>query len=240
MLKIIIYEESIKITATGSSVFYIDSKFKDSLAGRKRIFLLKHLNFSEFLRFKGAENLISELNELRKSTHYISALYKDIEHYFNDYLIYGGYPAVSIEKENSEKELILNELQNAYIKRDIHDAGIKNEVAFYKLIQLLSYQTGNLLNINEFSKILRIDNKTIEKYIDVLQKSFHIQTITPFFRNYKKEIIKMPKLFFYDNGLRNSFLNNFNIIETGADRGQLLENYVYIRLSEMYKNNKGI
>ncbi len=73
--------------------------------------------------------------------------------------------------------------------------------------------------------------------LEVLQKSFHIQTITPFYKNHKKEIIKMPKLYFNDNGLRNSFLNNYNTIENRTDKGQLLENYVYIRLSELYSDS---
>lgn len=231
------YNENLKIVASGSSAFYIDDKFNDSLAGRKRIFHLKHLNFSEFLEFKNELNLKNELIFLREDSQYKSLVYKYINLYFDEYLQFGGYPSVVLEKEIEEKKLILQDLKNSYIKKDIQESNITNESKFYSLMQILASQCGNLLNRNELAKSLSLDNKTIERYLFVLQKSFHVKLLKPFYSNIKKEIVKMPKVFFYDFGLRNSLLNNFASIHERTDKGELVENYAFIRLMEIYNED---
>lgn len=228
------YEEKLKIVATGSSAFYIDKKFNDSLAGRKRIFHLKHLGFEEYLFFQNAEDLQKELLLIRTSNDYISIKRNDIQYFFEEYLRFGGYPAVVNEKNNNEKIEILKELKNAYLKKDIYEANILHEHKLLQLIIVLAEQIGSLINKNELSNTLGIDNKTIDNYLYILQKSFHINLVKPFFKNLRKEIIKMPKLYFSDLGLRNSLLNNFEKIILRQDKGELLENYAFIRLSEIY------
>jgi len=108
------------------------------------------------------------------------------------------------------------------------------EHKFMQLMILLAEQIGNLVNKNELASTLNIDNKTIENYLIIMQKSFHINLVTSFSNNLRKEITKMPKLFFSDFGLRNSLLNNFEKYALRNDKGELLENYVYLRLSELY------
>jgi hypothetical protein len=229
-----VYGENLKIIATGSSAFYIDDKFTDSLAGRKRIFELHTLSFGEWLRFKGSIRLLPELSQIREQKGYISSVHRELLEHFNEYLIFGGYPEIALENNKEEKILLLKELKNSFLKKDIDEAGISYHDKFYFLITLLSGQSGNLVNRNELANTIGVDNKTIDKYLYVLQKCFHIELVRPFFSNQRKELTKMPKVFFKDTGMRNIALNRFFDFENREDQGQLLENYVYNRLTDLY------
>jgi len=229
------YAPNLKIIATGSSAFYIDSKFKDSLVGRKKIFTLSTLDFEEFLIFKEREELVQELELLRSDRKYLSLKYQEIEQLFDEYLIFGGYPAVVLIDDLAEKKEMLAEIKDSYIQKDIFESKVENKDIFYKLMIVLASQTGSLLNKNELSKSLRMHLSTVERYIFVMQKSFHISLIKPFYGNLKKEITKMPKVYFNDTGLRNILISNFIDVEYRSDKGELLENYVYTRLNEKFK-----
>lgn len=228
------YLSHLKIIATGSSAFYIDRKFKDSLAGRKKIFHLHPLNFQEYLEFSGKKDLSDEVQTLRTRKDYISLKKHEIKEYFDDYLVFGGFPAAVLETDADLKKEILLELRDSYIKRDILESGIRNDLDFYNLMKILASQTGNLVNKNELSKTLRIHLSTIENYLSTLEKCFHITLVKPFHKNLRKEIVKMPKVYFNDLGLRNALLNRFSGIEERQDTGTLLENYVYQRLVQIY------
>ncbi len=228
------YEENLKIVATGSSAFYIDRKFKDSLAGRKRIFRLNTLNFREFLVFQNREDLCSELDISRERPHYQSPYSGHLRDSFGHYLRFGGYPAVALESDEREKRLILDELKNAYVRRDVMESKITNAFHFYTLMKILAEQTGNLMNKNDLSNELKLDAKTVDSYIQILEKCFHISLLRPFFMNIRKELTKMPKVFFNDLGLRNALVNRFETVPDRADKGALLENYFFLRLTEKY------
>jgi uncharacterized protein len=228
------YGDSLKLIVTGSSAFYIDRKFNDSLAGRKRLFWLKTLNFEEFLHFKDADYLIDELNRLRNDPQAISAKMPELRVLFNEYLIYGGYPQVVLQPDVQEKIAILEEIRNSYVKRDMLESNISNDIVFMQLFKLLAVQSGSLVNRNELSVVLRIDNKTVDNYLYVMQKCFHIELLRPYTGNVRKEITKMPKVYFYDLGLRHSLLNRFEPVSTRDDRGIIVENYLFRRLTEIY------
>jgi hypothetical protein len=232
-----VYGENLKIVATGSSAFYIDNKFKDSLAGRKRIFELKTLSFEEWLSFKESLDLLSELDRIRKKEEYISPVSRELTDSFNEYIVFGGYPAVALEKDNDEKILLLKELKNAFLKKDIDESGINYPDKFYTLMAILAGQTGNLVNRNELANTIGVDNKTIDKYLYVLQNCFHIELIKPFYSNVRKELTKMPKIYFKDSGMRNIALNRFFDFKDREDQGQLIENYVYNRITDLYDND---
>ena len=232
------YSPHLKIVATGSSSFYLDRKFKDSLAGRKKIFILRTLSFLEYLTFKDKSRLLGELKQIMEIPDYQSLYYSEIKDHFEDYLKFGGYPEVVLTDDPGEKLSLLEEIKNAYIKRDIFESKVENETKFYQLMQVLAMQTGNLLNKHELSKSLKLDLKTLDKYILVLQKCFHISLVKPFHANLKKELLKMPKVFYNDLGLRNLLSGSFQDIPTRPDKGQLLENYVFIRLLENTKKKK--
>ena len=153
---------------------------------------------------------------------------------FEEFITFGGYPEV-VKTDNLEEKInILDDIKNSYIKRDVLESKIDNEQKFYLLMQVLSMQTGNLLNKHELSKSLRIDIKTVDKYLFVLQKCFHITLISPFYKNLKKELVKMPKIYFNDLGLRNLLCGNFNNSFSRIDKGNLLENYILTRLLEKH------
>ena len=225
------YKSTIKLLVSGSSAFYLDKKFGDSLAGRKRIFNVLTLSFREFLRFKGEQDL-STADFARLS---LSEKEK-ISIYYREYIIYGGYPRVVLSAWE-EKVEILREIAYSYIKKDIYEANIRQDEFFYKLLKILSSQIGSLVNASELATTLGISKTSVDNYLYIMQKSFHIRLVKPFFKNVRKELTKMPKVYFFDLGLRNFFVSNFNSFEVREDRGLLLENAVWRQLIEKYDEN---
>lgn len=222
------YKDKIKIIATGSSAFYLDKKFKDSLVGRKRIFYLFTLSFREFLKFKNEETLSKKnFNNLALSER------EKILFYYREYLIYGGYPRVALAPL-AEKEDVLKDIAYSYIKKDILEANIRQEDIFYKLFRILASQIGNLVNTSELASTLRVSRTAIEDYLYLMQKSFHIRLVVPFYRNIRKEITKMPKVYFLDLGLRNFLLRNIRQFEEREDKGQILENALFKEFLKSY------
>jgi predicted AAA+ superfamily ATPase len=220
------YKGRIKIIASGSSAFYIDRSFTDSLVGRKKIFMLRTLSFREFLLFRDEATLAAKdmkslsLSELDR-----------IKPLYNEYIIFGGYPKVVLSPYR-EKPEILRDLAYSYIKKDILEAGVRQEETFYRLFKILASQTGGLVNVQEFSETLGVSRTALDNYIYTMRKSFHVVQINPFFTNVRKEITKMPKMYFADLGLRNFFKNDFRPLSERDDKGQLLENAVFRALWE--------
>lgn len=218
------YVGKIKLLVSGSSAFYIDQKFKDSLAGRKKIFNVLTLSFKEFLRFKG-EDVLSrkDFNSLALSE------IEKVSAYYREFIIYGGYPRVVLSQLDQKKE-ILQELAYSYIKKDILESRVRQEELFYKMFKILASQIGNLFNASELASTLGVSKSSIDNYIYIMQKSFHLRLLRPFFKSVRKEMIKMPKIYFLDLGLRNFFAGNFDLFDVRNDKGMLLENAVYRQL----------
>ena len=228
------YREHLKIIATGSSAFYLDSKFQDSLAGRKRIFILNTLDFEEMLLFRGQPDMVQELDRVREQREYISPRIQELLALFDEYLVYGGYPEVVLESAYPEKINLLRDIRDSFLKKDIDEAGIIDQDKFYMLLQLIAARTGNMVNRNDLSRSIEADNKTIGRYLFILRRCFHIELLKPFHSNLRKELIKMPKLYFTDNGLRNMAINRFYNFANREDKGALLENYIFNRLRSIY------
>lgn len=232
------HNKEIKIIATGSSAFYIDRKFKDSLAGRKRLFELYTMDFDEFLMFRrGTRELNEELKRIRTYGNYVSSKRQELESHFIEYLSYGGYPAVVLAGSIEKKIEILKEITGSFLKRDIIESNIQDFGKLYHLLTILAQQTGSLVNVNELSRLLKLSVTAVENYLYVLRKCFHIQLVRPFYRNIRKELIKMPKIYFHDLGFRNALLNQFNLLPQRTDKGMLIENYAFIRLRTIYDND---
>lgn len=228
------YQGQIKLVVTGSSAFYIDDKFRDSLAGRKRIFHLLTCSFDEYLSLSGKMELAEEFKRILREP---SAKTISIDHLRNEwelYMLYGGYPAVITESDRGEKIARLREIRDSFVKRDIHESGVLNETMFYSLFKILASQTGSLVNVNELALTLKIKHQTASNYITVLRKCFHMALVTPFHKNIRKELTKMPKLYMLDLGLRNCLLNNFDPLNGRLDKGEIWENMVYRVLAERY------
>jgi len=231
----LLYDEKrdkVKIIATGSSSFYIDKKFKDSLVGRKFLFEIYPLNFDEFLVFNNETDLLGQKKQ-KLTLYYKRKLFK----LWNNYLTYGGYPKVALAEDDDMKEIMLEEIGSSYIKKDIRDAGIKNTDKYFSLLKILADQTGELVNSQELSNTLNVAHNTIEDYLYVINKSYQVAFIKPFYKNLRKELTKMPKVYFYDSGLRNFFLNNYISIDKRVDKGPYLENIIF---KELLKKNRDI
>lgn len=226
------YGGRIKIFASGSSAFYIDQKFKDSLAGRKKIFNVLTLSFREFLKFKKEDDLS------QKDFRAVSLSEKEkIALYYREFMIFGGYPRVVLSPLE-EKTEILRDLAYSYIKKDVLEAGVKQEEVFYKLFKILASQAGNLVNTSELANTLDVSKSSIDSYLHIMQKSFHIKLVRPFFKNIRKELTKMPKVYFCDLGLRNFFVDNFKTFAARNDKGIILENAVFRQLLEKYDDSE--
>ncbi len=226
------YRQKIKLITSGSSAFYIDRKFKDSLVGRKRLFNVRTLSFKEFLRFKN-EDALSHRN-LKD----ISLSEKEkVSNYYREYIIYGGYPRVVLAPL-SEKEEVLRDIAYSYVKKDIYEANIRQDEVFYKLFKILASQIGNLINASELANTLGVSKTAIDNYLYIMRKSFHIGMVKPFYKNLRKELTKMPKGYFLDLGLRNFFVSNFKPFEMREDKGVLLENAVFRHLLETYSDDE--
>lgn len=226
------YKNKIKLIVSGSSAFYLDKKFKDSLAGRKKLLTVYSLNFREFLRFKSAGELAKK--DFRK----LALIEREkLDILYSEYLIWGGYPKVVLAAENQEKEEILKELVYSYVKKDIFEANIRQDEDFYRLFKILAGQIGNLVNGNELAATLGLSKTAVDNYLYVLQKSFHIRLVRPWFKNLRKELTRMPKVYFTDPGIRNFLVNDLRPFMIRGDKGQLLENGIFRQLVDRYSGD---
>lgn len=218
------YRDKVKLIVSGSSAFYIDETFQDSLVGRKKIFTVYPLSFREFLRFKNQDSFIDkDLSSLSLiETQAVSDLYQE-------YMTYGGYPRVVLAPMQ-QKEDELREIAYSYIKKDILEAGIRREETFFKLMKILAEKPGSLVNNSELANTLGVNVLTVEKYIHVMRKSFHIIMARPFARNVRSELTKMPKVYWVDLGLRNFLSGSLAPYVVREDQGRLLENAVVRQL----------
>lgn len=199
-----------QIIATGSSAFELANVISEPLTGRKYDFMLFPISFSEMV---GHHGLLTEKRLLEKR------------------LIYGYYPEVVMGKE-AEIE-VLNRLSDAFLYKDIFILeNIKKPTLVEKLLQALALQVGNEVSLTELGQLLNSDYKTIERYIDLLEKAYIIFRLPSLSRNLRNEIKKSRKIYFFDNGLRNAIIRNFNPPEARNDIGALWENFC---IAERYK-----
>lgn len=230
-----------KIFISGSSAMELSIHAIKYLAGRIFVFNLYSFSFAEFLRVKD-EHLYKLYNDLDSSISNIIS--NKIYSYFDEYITYGGYPRVILSNSHEEKEEVLKNLMSIYLLRDIKDiVNIYDETKMYKLLKALSLQIGNLITYNELANLIQVNAPQLKNYLTILEKAFLIKQIPPFFTNKRLEIVKNPKLFFYDLGLRNVVIKNFNSLENRVDKGAILENFVFRELVETdikyYRNKNG-
>jgi hypothetical protein len=149
------------------------------------------------------------------------------------YLSYGGYPEVLITKEIKDKEIILKSIIKTYIDKDIiNQLKVENVTGFNSLIKILVGQIGQLVNSRELSNTADISINTLKKYLDILVGTYIIDLVTPYFKNIRTEISKMPKVYVLDVGIRNYLLRTFDLKLDG--QGSLMENFVYNTLLTQY------
>lgn len=211
-----------KFIVSGSGSVELKEKIHESLAGRKIIFELGTVSFKEFVNYKTGykyEDKLDEFFEIENQKSY---------QFLEEYLNFGGYPRVILNETLTEKLMVISDIFQSYLEKDIfYLLGIKKKESFTNLVKIVSAQIGRMINYNEISQTLGISFETLKDYLWYLEKTFIIKKITPFFRNIRKEITKMPVYYFYDLGLRNYAINAFGNAVNLSDTGFLFQNFVF-------------
>lgn len=200
--------EGIRIIATGSSSFELAHQIGEPLVGRKWQYTLYPIAQCE----------------LKKT----EPLYKT-KVLLESRLIFGSYPEIITHEDREKKLQILNAIVDNQLYRDLlgHD-GVRKSQKILDLLKLVAFQIGKEVSLHELGTALHLDLRTVEKYLDLLEKVFVIKRVFGFSRNLRKEITKNSRFYFYDNGIRNAIINNFNSLDTRDDVGMLWENYLFM------------
>ncbi len=195
------------IIATGSASFDLANKVSEPLTGRKLTFILYPVSFGELSATLGAFESRAELER---------------------WLIWGGYPGI-VTADPAMREPLLGELVGSYLYRDILELnGVRRADKIVDLLRLLAFQIGQEVSVAELATALALNRETVDRYLDLLEKVFVIFRVGGLARNLRKEITKMARYYFYDNGVRNSLIQNFNRLALRNDVGQLWENYLMV------------
>lgn len=231
-LKYIYDTQKIKIVISGSSAIDLSVHAVKYLVGRILIFQLYPFDFREYLLasdtstlklFNAYQNKIDLTGEssmvIPKPVH--TALSKRYE----EYLLFGGYPRVVLEKNNEAKKELLRNIYNTYFLREVRDIlGLIDDYKLSILLQGLALQIGNLIEYNELTRLSGYPFSAVKKYINFLEKTYICRCVRPYYTNKRTEIVKNPKMYFFDTGLRNSIADDFRPLDARTDAGALLEN----------------
>ena len=194
----------VQLIATGSSAFELSNEINEPLTGRKFEFLLLPFSIGEMIE------ATNSTEEKRKLDHR---------------LVYGTYPDVT--NEPGKERIILNNLVNSYLFKDLFSfKDVRKPDLLEKLLESLALQIGSEVSVNELSQTLQVDRMTIERYIDLLEKTYVIFRLPALSRNLRNEIKKNKKIYFYDNGVRNAIISDFNSFNLRSDKGALWENFL--------------
>jgi predicted AAA+ superfamily ATPase len=216
------HSDRFKLVVSGSSVLDIKSKIKQSLVGRIVTFEVLGLDFEEFLWFKNKSFNLNKVADTDKKTQ------KELKQLFEEFIIFGAYPRIALISNLNNKRYYLKELIQTYIKKDIRDIGkIRNIMKFNNFLRALADQAGNLLNIDEIASSIGIARETVYDYLILLEGTYIARRLTPFFKNLRSELTKMPKIYFEDSGILN-YLKYNDIVEKVS--GELFENCIYTEL----------
>ena len=193
---------------TGSSSLDLSGKLGEPLTGRQ--VPLKLFPFS-----------IGEIHKMFNEF--------EIKKNLEDFLVYGMYPEVRTASSTKQKQMILNELADAYLLKDVLELErIKKPKLLSNLLSLVALQIGGEVSLNELSRSLKIDIKTVERYLELLEKCFVLYNLRGFSRNLRSEVTRTSKYYFYDNGVRNTVIQNYNPLLKRDDIGALWENFMVI------------
>jgi len=219
ILKLIVDSiEGIQVIATGSSAFDLHQQVGEPSVGRQNTLFMYPLAQMEFSKIEDFKTTLEKREER---------------------LIFGGYPELIQYPDWKDKEEYLYQIMNDYLLKDILMVdGIKNSDKLYALLRLIAFQVGKEVSLEELGKQLGMSKNTVERYLDLLSKVFVIFRIGGFSRNLRKEIVKSSRWYFYDNGVRNAIIQNFNRLDLRADVGELWENYLAIERRKYQSYNE--
>ncbi|MGI6394298.1 MAG: ATP-binding protein [bacterium] len=208
-LKILVdHIPGVKIIASGSSSFQLSSQVGEPLTGRNKNIFLFPLSILEIKEQFGGMHILE---------------------FLENYMVFGMYPeSLTAENIEQKKEYLIT-LRDSYLFRDILELeNIKNSDKLHDLLRLLAFQIGHEVSIQELGNQLGMSKNTVEKYLDLLEKSFVVKKVNGFSRNLRKEITKSSRYYFLDNGIRNAVINNFNPLNLRDDAGMLWENFLFV------------
>lgn len=213
-----------KIIVSGSSSVEISIQSLRYLVGRVLSFDLYSFSFYEFLKSKD-----EQLSKIYLDSNYKEPTLKKINKYLEEYITYGGYPRVVLEKDVEKKQKILKEIYNTYALREIKEIeDIKDDYKLNDLIKALSLQIGNLIDYEELKNISKYHYSQLKNTINILEKTFVCKQLRPYYTNKRTELVKSKMIYFYDLGLRNAVINNF--IKERRDLGAIKENFIVSEL----------
>ena len=226
----------IKFIISGSSSLDLTFQTGKYLVGRIFNFTLLPFSFREYLAYTDKQIYslllkrmpdISFLN-FRLKQSFGEVINKKLEKLFENYLVWGGYPSVILAKTNQEKQKILESISEGYLLKDIRILlQLATEDELTRLIKFLANQIGNLVEYKELSNSSGLLHKDLKRHLQILQQTYIIDLIKPFFTNKRTELVKNPKVYFFDSGLRNFVISDFRPCSERDDIGRLVENYVF-------------
>ena len=231
----------LKLIVSGSSSLEIRSQIAEPLTGRKMVFTILPMRSRECLfadeTFAGL--LSTDLSEIQSSFSDFDKIWGEkLQLKIHEYLVYGGYPRILQTLAPGKKTHLLHEIYSSYVQKDVTDfLKVENVPGFNKLVQLFAISTGQVINKSGLALSAGISVNTLDKYLQILVDTFVICVVSPFFTNKVKEIVKNPKVYFVDPGMRNSVANLFNPVDSRSDAGFLQETFILGELQEMLPNH---
>jgi len=224
-----IYDRNLdyKFVVTGSGSLELKENISESLAGRKRVFEMMPVSFTEFVNhktgYKYEDRLQMFFNVEKEQTNLLLI----------EYLNYGGFPRVITEELLPEKTKIMDEIVRSYIEKDlVYLLKIDRPELFSLLIKILSLQSGKMINYSELAKQTNLSVPTIKKYLWYAEKTFCIHWITPYFSNVLKEITKSATCYFNDLGFRNYTIGQMGNLQINQQMGFVFQNFIFLVLKE--------
>jgi hypothetical protein len=236
--------ENIKFIVTGSSSLELSGAMAKFLVGRVFFFELFPFSFHEFLVakeprlakiYEEQNKKVKEFLQSGKAEVEKDIFIKEFAPFFNQYIIFGGYPAVIKAEDFETKRMILKNIYDTYISKDVVEfLKITDALKYRHVVRALAILIGNLVNYNEICSTCQTYYKELKRIISILSETYIINLIQPFHRNPITELKKIPKVYFFDLGLRNYIIDNFNTLEKRTDSGALIENFVFLTLKNNY------
>ncbi len=224
ILKYIYDTCSTKLFLSGSSATEFSLRSLRFLVGRIFVFYLYPLSFTEFVRHKN-----STFFTLLEQGHFEAPTLEQLNKLLDEFIIYGGYPRAVLAQDAEEKKIVLKNIHNTYFLREIKEIlQISDDYKLSLLLKALSLQAGNMLNYAELCHLSGFSYMELRRHLNILEKTFICALIRPFHTNKRTELVKNPKVFFFDTGFRNEVILNFG--QDRTDQGALYENFVYTEL----------
>jgi len=243
-----LYGNKIKLIVTGSGSFDIKVEIGKYLVGRAVYFELFPLDFEEFLLWK-RKDLYSIFLDYKKElldfifqdkTPKLKPIFeKEFLNCLEEYIIFGGFPAIVKEENHQIKKELLKNLVRTYLEKDIFFfLGVRQIEKFRDFLNYLAINSGSILNLSNVVSDLKIDYKTCQDYLNILSNTYLIYLLPPFYKNLSTELKKSKKVYFSDSGLRNSLMENFLSLEKRSDKGLLFELFILNEMRRIFSKIK--